>query len=310
MDGRRTRRRSPTAEKPKHPITVRNVLSHTSGCRSNRRSKNRRSTCFRWPSACRSYAMTPLEFEPDTQMATIPTPASTPPAASSKSSAACPTRLPGQPAVRAAGHEGHDVLAQRASSSRGWPNRTSRRPNKIGLGRRSTIGQLKYPLDDRASPADAGRRFVLDGQRPGPLLPDGLRTAASSRASAILSEAAVKQMTSKQTGELAQRLWLRLGDWRRRVWPRRRLCHRHVDRLETWADHDLARPARRLSRQRRPGPRARSSTRAEGSSTRRKSDRPLGRFDRFAPCPHPNPGRRCRYARKGQRLRNLSRPKD
>ena len=103
-----------------------------------------------------------------------------------------------------------------------------------------------------------------------------------------LSEAAVKQMTSKQTGDLPNGYgfgWSTGGDVFR---PRRRLCHRHVDRLETWADHDLARPARRLSRQRQPGPRhlqacgRRAARRVEKVTVRLRRDRLIA-LNRRAP---------------------------
>ena len=53
--------------KPKHPITVRNVLSHTSGLPFA--SPIEKPTLDLFPLECRvrSYAMLPLEFEPDTK---------------------------------------------------------------------------------------------------------------------------------------------------------------------------------------------------------------------------------------------------
>ena len=54
-------------QKPKHPITVRNVLSHTSGLPF--KSALEEPTLDRFPLSVRvrSYAMTPLEFEPDSK---------------------------------------------------------------------------------------------------------------------------------------------------------------------------------------------------------------------------------------------------
>ena len=61
-------------------------------CRSSRRSSSPTLDLFPLRDGVRSYAMSPLEFEPDTQVRSTPTRASTPRAASSKSSAACRTR--------------------------------------------------------------------------------------------------------------------------------------------------------------------------------------------------------------------------
>jgi CubicO group peptidase (beta-lactamase class C family) len=54
-------------KKPKHPITIRNVLNHTSGLPF--RSAIETPTLDLWPLSLRvrSYAATPLDFEPDTQ---------------------------------------------------------------------------------------------------------------------------------------------------------------------------------------------------------------------------------------------------
>ena len=54
-------------KKPKHPITVRNVLSHTSGLPFE--SPIEKPTLDLFPLACRvrSYAMLPLDFEPDSK---------------------------------------------------------------------------------------------------------------------------------------------------------------------------------------------------------------------------------------------------
>jgi CubicO group peptidase (beta-lactamase class C family) len=53
--------------KPKHPITIRNVLSHTAGLSFT--SPIEKPTLDLFPLACRvrSYAMAPLNFEPDTK---------------------------------------------------------------------------------------------------------------------------------------------------------------------------------------------------------------------------------------------------
>ena len=75
--------------KPKHPITVRNVLSHTSGLpfESPDREADARPVSAGMPRAELCHAAAGVRARQ--QVRSIPTPASTRPAASSKSSAAC-----------------------------------------------------------------------------------------------------------------------------------------------------------------------------------------------------------------------------
>lgn len=184
-------------KKPAHPITVKNVLSHTSGLPF--RSALEVPTLDRLPLAdrVRSYAMTPLEFEPDTKYqysnAGINTAARIIEVVSEKSFEA--------------------FLDERLFTPLGmhettfWPNEAqaariakSYKPgaDKTGL-KETTIGQVQYPLTDRTNryPMPAGGLFssatnlarfyqmlANDGQL------DGRR---------YLSNSAVKQLTSKQT---------------------------------------------------------------------------------------------------------------
>ena len=53
--------------RPKHPITVRNVLSHTSGIPFKSALEEPTLDLFPLVARVRSYAMTPLEFEPDSK---------------------------------------------------------------------------------------------------------------------------------------------------------------------------------------------------------------------------------------------------
>jgi CubicO group peptidase (beta-lactamase class C family) len=53
--------------KPRHPITVRNVLSHTSGLPFKSAIEEPTLDLFPLATRVRSYAMLPLEFEPDTK---------------------------------------------------------------------------------------------------------------------------------------------------------------------------------------------------------------------------------------------------
>jgi CubicO group peptidase (beta-lactamase class C family) len=185
-------------KKPKHPITVRNVLSHTSGLPF--RSAMEQPTLDMLPLrvTVASYAMTPLQFEPDSKY--------------QYSNAGINTA--GRIIEVVSGMPYEDFLDQRLFKPLGMKDTTfwlseeqltrlakSYKPtaDKTNL-EEITIGQLHYPLTDRtrqpmpagglfSTAADVGRlcRMVLNN---GEL--DGKR---------YLSEAAVKQMTSKQTGE-------------------------------------------------------------------------------------------------------------
>ena len=53
--------------RPNHPITVKNVLSHTSGLSFKSALEEPTLDLFPLAARVRSYAMTPLEFEPDSK---------------------------------------------------------------------------------------------------------------------------------------------------------------------------------------------------------------------------------------------------
>lgn len=183
--------------KPRHPITVRNILTHTSGLPF--RTAIETPTLDRLPLAdrVRSYAMTPLEFEPDTKY--------------QYSNAGINTA--GRIIEVVSGMSYEKFLDERIfkplsmTDTTFWPSEsqvdriaTSYQPGPEKKGLKPTVvTQLQYPLSDRVEryPMPAGGLFStaadmarfyrmvankgeLDGQR-------------------ILSEAAVEQMTSKQT---------------------------------------------------------------------------------------------------------------
>ncbi|RLS39826.1 MAG: class A beta-lactamase-related serine hydrolase [Planctomycetota bacterium] len=184
-------------KKPSHPITVANVLSHTSGLPF--RSALEQPTLDRLSLAdrVRTYAMTPLDFEPDSRY--------------QYSNAGI--NIAGRIIEVVSGLSFERFLDERLLKPLGmsdttfWPDQdqTARiaksyrpGPGKMGL-EETTVGQLQYPLSDRvnrqsmpagglfSSAADLARfyRMVAGG---GQL--DGRR---------LLSEAAVRQMTSRQT---------------------------------------------------------------------------------------------------------------
>jgi len=199
-------------KRPAHPITVRNVLSHTSGLPFS--SPIEEPTLDGLPLAARvrSYAMLPLEFEPDTKY--------------SYSNAGINTA--GRIIEVVSGMPYEQFMDQRLFKPLGmkdttfWPDSKqvrrlakSYKPNaaKNGL-EETTITQLRYPLTDRTrEPMPAGglfstaadvARFCQMMLNRGEL--DGRR---------YLSEAAVAQMTTRQTPDTVKEkygLGLSIGD--------------------------------------------------------------------------------------------------
>jgi CubicO group peptidase (beta-lactamase class C family) len=186
-------------KRPKHPITVKNVLSHTSGLRAI--SPVERPTLDLLPlrAAVKSYAMLPLLFEPDSKY--------------QYSNAGINTA--GRIIEVVSGMPYEEFLDKRLFGPLGmkdttfWPNAEqlkrlakSYKPSadKKGL-EETTISQLKYPLDDRGrQPMPAGGLFstALDQSIFYRMIAQG-GVFAGRR---YLSERAVKTMTSKQTGAL------------------------------------------------------------------------------------------------------------
>ncbi len=181
---------------PAHPITVRNILSHTGGLPFSSRIEQPTLDLLPLQERVLSYALSPLQYPPDTKY--------------QYSNAGI--NAAGRIIEVVSGMPYEEFMDKRLFQPLGmkdttfWPNKEqiarlakSYKPNaeKTGLDE-TTVTQLHYPLDDRvrqAMPAgglfstasDTGRfcQMILNG---GEL--DGRR---------YLSEAAVKQMTSKQT---------------------------------------------------------------------------------------------------------------
>ena len=182
---------------PRHPITVRNILSHTSGMPF--RSAIEQPALDLWPLSLRvrSYAMTPLDFDPDTKY--------------QYSNAGINTGARIIEVVTGKSFE--DFLDERLFRPLGmtdttfWPNEEQNArvaksykpgPNNAGL-KEIQIDQLTYPLTDRTKrfPMPAGGLFSTAGDiakfyrmllNGGEL--DGKR---------YLSEKAVHELTTKQT---------------------------------------------------------------------------------------------------------------
>ncbi|HTU90785.1 MAG TPA: serine hydrolase domain-containing protein [Gemmataceae bacterium] len=183
-------------KRPKHPITVRNVLSHTSGLPFRSAMEVPTLDLLPLRVAVQSYAMTPLSFEPDSKY--------------QYSNAGINTA--GRIIEVVSGMPYETFLDKRLFEPLGmkdttfWPNEEqlkrlakSYKPNadKTDL-EEITIAQLKYPLSDRmrqpmpagglfSTAADVGRfcQMVLNG--------------GTFEGKRYLSEEAVKTMTSKQT---------------------------------------------------------------------------------------------------------------
>ncbi len=185
-------------KKPTHPITVRNVLTHTSGLPFSSPIEKPTLDLLPLDRACGSYAMR-RSNSIRTASTSTPTPASTRRGASSRSSAACPTRSSWTSASSS-------PLGMKDTTF--WPNEEqlqrlakSYKPNKDKTDLEETpIGQLKYPLNDRTrQPMPAGGLFstATDLAK----FCQMILNSGELEGKRYLSEAAVKQMTSRQTGD-------------------------------------------------------------------------------------------------------------
>jgi CubicO group peptidase (beta-lactamase class C family) len=185
-------------KKPAHPITIREILSHTSGLPFSTPAERPTLDKLTLREAAASYAKTPLLFEPGTKY--------------QYSNAGINTAgriievVSGMPYEKFLQDRLFNPL--RMTDTTFWPNEKQLarlakcyKPNKDKTGlEETTIGQLKYPLNERdRQPMPAGGLFstahdvAVFCQM---LLNNGTR--GNMR---FLSEAAVKRMTMKQTGD-------------------------------------------------------------------------------------------------------------
>ncbi len=189
--------------KAKKPITVRQVLSHTSGLPFASRVERPTLDMLPLREAVRSYAMTPLIAEPGTKY--------------QYSNAGINTA--GRIIEVVSGMPYEEFLDKRLFGPAGmkdttfWPSEEqltrlakSYKPNagKNDLDE-MPISQLKYPLSDRKrQPMPAGGLFSTAGDVARfcqMVLNGGIGMANGQR---ILSEEAVKQMTTRQTGDIVK----------------------------------------------------------------------------------------------------------
>jgi CubicO group peptidase (beta-lactamase class C family) len=185
-------------KQPKHPITVREILSHTSGLPFSTAAEKPTLDALPLRDAVRSYAQAPLQFEPGIRW--------------QYSNAGINTA--GRIIEVVSGMPYEDFLQKRLFDPLGmkdttfWPSEEQLKrlakgygPNKDKTDLVETkIGQLRYPLNDRGKryPMPAGGLFSTAedvGVFCQMVLNGGIH-----KGKRLLSEAAVKEMTDKQTG--------------------------------------------------------------------------------------------------------------
>lgn len=188
-------------KQPKHPITIKNILTHTSGLSHISPIEKPRLDCLPLRVAVASYPMTPLLFEPDSQFQYVNEGFNT----------------AGRIIEVVSGMPYAEFLAKRIFEPLGmkdttfWPtqeqvNRLAKTykptPDKKGLVE-TPIHQLTYPLTNRArQPMPAGGLFSTAAD-----ISKFCRMILGKgefNGKRLVSEAAVKQMTSKETGALAR----------------------------------------------------------------------------------------------------------
>jgi CubicO group peptidase (beta-lactamase class C family) len=202
--------------KPRHPITVRNILSHTSGMPFKSAVEEPTLDLLPLRTGVRSYAMTPLQFEPDTRY--------------QYSNAGINTA--GRIIEVVSGLPYEEFLDRRLFQPLGmkdttfWPSpeQVARlaKSYKPGEGRSGLaaieIAQLDYPLSDRKrQPMPAGGLFSTAGdlgQFCRMVLNGGVHEGKR-----YLSESAIAEMTSRQTADSIKESyglgWATSGEGRR-----------------------------------------------------------------------------------------------
>lgn len=187
----------PILKAPVHPITVKNVLSHTSGLPFKSDLEQPTLDLFPLAQRVKSYAAAPLMFQPDSNYA--------------YSNAGINTA--GRIIEVVSGMKYEEFLSKRIFEPLGmkdttfWPNqeqlaRLARAYKSVKGGlEECPVTQLKYPLDDpNRQPMPAGGLFSTASDLC--IFYQMLANGGQLGGKRIVSEQAVKQMTSRQTGEL------------------------------------------------------------------------------------------------------------
>lgn len=185
--------------KPAHPITVREILSHTSGLPFMSRIEHKIDT-FTLAEAVISYALTPLAYQPGSK--------------NEYSNAGINTA--GRIIEVVSGMPYEQFMQKRLFEPLGmtdttfWPSREqlarlakSYRPKgSLQELEETTIGQLSYPLDNRKrGPSPAGGLFSTASDVG--VFARMILGGGAYHGKRYVSAAAVRQMTSTQTGDLA-----------------------------------------------------------------------------------------------------------
>ncbi|MBI5774626.1 MAG: beta-lactamase family protein [Verrucomicrobia bacterium] len=184
--------------KPKHPITVRNVLSHTSGLPFKSAIEQPTLDLYTLRERAVSYALTPLLFEPDSQYLYSN--------AGINTAGAIIEAVSGMPYAEFMEKRLLKPLGMKDTTH--TPNQSqikrlakSYKPNKDKNGlEETTVTQLLYPLDDpRRQPMPAGGYFSTadDVAKFCQMLLNG----GTLHGRRVLSENAVRAMTTVQSGD-------------------------------------------------------------------------------------------------------------
>ena len=188
-------------KQPQHPITIRNILTHTSGLPATSAMEKPTLDLFPLLVGARSYAMTPLEFPPDSKY----------------QYANAGINTAGRIIEVVSGMPYEDFLQRRLFDPLGlkdttfWPAgkqlQRLAKSYKSNLDKKeleeTTVTQLRYPLDDRKrQPMPAGGLFST--ARDVARFCQMILAGGAIDGKRYLSEDAVRQMTSVQTGDLPQ----------------------------------------------------------------------------------------------------------
>lgn len=185
-------------KRPNHPITVRNILSHTSGLPFASPMEQPTLDTLPLRLAVRSYAMLPLQFQPDSKYQYAN--------AGINTAGRLIEVLSGMPYETFLQTRLFDPLKMKDTTF--WPTKRQiarlAKPYKPNADKsdleETTITQLKYPLDDRTrQPMPAGGLFstAADMARFCQMILNG----GAYLGRRYVSESAVRQMTTKQTAD-------------------------------------------------------------------------------------------------------------
>jgi CubicO group peptidase (beta-lactamase class C family) len=185
-------------KRPRHPITVREILSHTSGMSFSSAMEQPTLDALPLRDGVRSYAMTPLQYEPGTKYQYAN--------AGINTAGRLIEVLSGMPYAEFLNTRLFKPLGMKDTTF--WPTKAqltrlakSYKPNaaKTDL-EETTVTQLRYPLDDRTrQPMPAGGLFSTAAYLAH--FCQMILNNGTYKGKRYLSEEAVKTMTSKQTGD-------------------------------------------------------------------------------------------------------------